>query len=467
MVHEEWIMVISTSDNLRALFENIKSLGFLGRLFGWKRILVINSAAANELNTLNTELNALYEQNRMIQNQLRAAFQEMDHQKSLFSDLRTDYEILRNTNINTSQELRNREVKLGSLNESEHQNVQRIITLDKEINQKNFELQNLIQEKIEKERQLSAFTKADQQKQEQYEHRITELNALKKQLDDDRIRLQQEREDAIRTGFEKIRTTWKNHEKNVEEYIRGICTRHQIEYIDKEQLPFPGKPDNTLKISGEYVIFDAKSPLSDDLGNFPAYIKAQTEQLKKYVKEKGVNKSLFLVIPANTLDCIDQFYYNLADYVVYIVSTDALEPVIMSLKKIEDYEFTEQLSPEERENICRVIGKFAHATKRRIQIDSYFCGEFINILNNCECLPDEILEKTVEFEKSDKMNPPLEKRAKIISPVQLRKDVRRIRQEADAQDIDTGVSGAVMEKLPLYRTGDKSTLYIQDPEKRE
>ncbi len=467
MVHEEWIMVISTSDNLRALFENIKSLGFFGRLFGWNRILVINSAAVNELNTLNTELNALYEQNRMIQNQLRAAFQEMDHQKSLFSDLRADYEILRNTNITTSQELRNREVELGSLSESEHQNVQRIITLDKEINQKNFELQNLIQEKIEKERQLSAFTKADQQKQEQYEHRITELNALKKQLDDDRIRLQQEREDAIRTGFEKMKTTWKNHEKNVEEFIRGICTRHQIEYIDKEQLPFPGKPDNTLKISGEFVIFDAKSPLSDDLGNFPAYIKAQTEQLKKYVKEKGVNKSLFLVIPTNTLDCIDQFYYNLADYVVYIVTTDALEPVIMSLKKIEDYEFTEQLSPEERENICRVIGKFAHATKRRIQIDSYFCGEFINILNNCECLPDEILEKTVEFEKSDKMNPPLEKRAKIISPVQLRKDVRRIRQEADAQDIDTGVSGAVMEKLPLYRTGDKSTLYIQDPEKRE
>ena len=159
-------MVISTSDNLRALFENIKSLGFLGRLFGWNRILIINSAAVNELNTLNTELNALYEQNRMIQNQLRAAFQEMDHQKSLFSDLRADYEILRNTNITTSQELRNREVELGSLSESEHQNVQRIITLDKEINQKNFELQNFIQEKIEKERQLSAFTKADQQEQE-------------------------------------------------------------------------------------------------------------------------------------------------------------------------------------------------------------------------------------------------------------------------------------------------------------
>ncbi|HUW86414.1 MAG TPA: hypothetical protein VMV55_06005 [Methanoregula sp.] len=460
-------MVISTTENLRALFENIKSLGFFGRLFGWNRIRVINSAAANELNTLDNELNALYEQNRQIQNQLRTAYQDLDHQKSLLANLRADYEILKNAGVNISQVLRNREVELGALKESETKNIQRIADLDKEIILKNFEVQNLIQEKIEKERQLSAFLKADQQKQEQYEHRITELNALKKQLDDDRIRLQGEREDQVRIRFEKMRETWKNHEMKVEEFIRGICSRHQIEYIDKEHVPFPGKPDNTIKIADEYIIFDAKSPLSDDLENFPAYIKAQTEQLKKYVQEHEVNKSLFLVIPTTTLDSIDQLYYNLADYVVYIVTIDTLEPVIMCLKKIEDYEFAEQLSPEERENICRVIGKFAHATKRRIQIDSYFCGEFVNILNHCSCLPDEILTKTISFEKSDKMNPPLEKRAKVISPDQLNKEVRRIRQDADAQDIDVGAGGAVMEKLPLYKTGDTSVPLVEDPEKNE
>ena len=460
-------MVISTTENLRALFENIKSLGFFGRLFGWNRIRVINSAAANELNTLDNELNALYEQNRQIQNQLRTAYQDLDHQKSLLANLRADYEILKNAGVNISQVLRNREVELGALKESETKNIQRIADLDKEIILKNFEVQNLIQEKIEKERQLSAFLKADQQKQEQYEHRITELNALKKQLDDDRIRLQGEREEQVRIEFEKMRETWKNHELKVEESIRGICSRHQIEYIDKEHVPFPGKPDNTIKIADEYIIFDAKSPLSDDLENFPAYIKAQTEQLKKYVQEHEVNKSLFLVIPTNTLDSISQLYYNLADYVVYIVTIDTLEPVIMCLKKIEDYEFAEQLSPEERENICRVIGKFAHATKRRIQIDSYFCGEFVNILNHCSCLPDEILTKTISFEKSDKMNPPLEKRAKVISPDQLNKEVRRIRQDADAQDIDVGAGGAVMEKLPLYKTGDTSVPLVEDPEKNE
>ena len=53
---------------------------------------------------------------------------------------------------------------------------------------------------------------------------------------------------------------------------------------------------------------------------------------------------------------------------VFIVTKDSLEPIILSLKKIEDYEFADKLSPEERDNICRVTdGTFSHA--KQIQID--------------------------------------------------------------------------------------------------
>jgi hypothetical protein len=74
----------------------------------------------------------------------------------------------------------------------------------------------------------------------------------------------------------------------------------------------------------------------------------------------------------------------MADYNVYIVTLEALEPLILSLKKLEEYEFVEQLTPEERDNICRVIGKFAHMTKRRIQIDQFFGRQFLEILTKCE-----------------------------------------------------------------------------------
>ncbi|MEZ4997303.1 MAG: hypothetical protein R2758_07535 [Bacteroidales bacterium] len=42
----------------------------------------------------------------------------------------------------------------------------------------------------------------------------------------------------------------------------------------------PRKPDNTIEISGEYIIFDAKSPANDDLSNFPTYIKNQADNLE-------------------------------------------------------------------------------------------------------------------------------------------------------------------------------------------
>jgi hypothetical protein len=406
-------MVISTSDNLRALFENLKSLGFFGRLFGWNRILQINSAAINEFKTLNNELVFVYEENSKIKNQLDLVSQDLDNQKSLLSDMNNKHGTLQEFFTKVSQDLKDRDLEIGS------------------------------------------FRASEQQKQVQYEHNIAELNSLKKQLDNDRIRIQDEREEEIRSHFEGMCSTWKDHETKVEETIREICLRHQIEYVDKEHIPFHGKPDNAIKIAGEHIIFDAKSPSSDDLENFPTYIKNSTEQLKKYVKEDDVNKSLFLVIPTNTLDVIENFYYPVGEYRVFVVSVDTLEPIIMSLKRIGEYEFAEQMSPEERENICQIIGKFAHATKRRIQIDSYFCGEFSNILDDCLKLPGDIYEKTVEFEKSEKMNPPREDRAKLISKPQLEKDIKRIKQEIAGQDIDISMIKPMMDNLPLNKKEEK------------
>ena len=159
----------------------------------------------------------------------------------------------------------------------------------------------------------------------------------------------------------------------------------------------------------QLIIFDAKSPANDDLNNFSKYIKLQTENLKKYAKHDDVKKDLFLVIPSNTLNVIEKFTYNIGDYNVFIVTKDALEPVILSLKS-EEYEFAETLSPDQRDNICRIIGKFAHTTKRRIQIDQFFAEEFLDTLQKAKQLPSEILESVISFENAEKLNPPVEKR---------------------------------------------------------
>jgi hypothetical protein len=207
-------------------------------------------------------------------------------------------------------------------------------------------------------------------------------------------------------------------------------------------------------ICDEYVVLDAKCPGSDDLTNFPNYLKDQAEKAKKYSKQENVKSDIFFVVPSNTLDYLDLFVYRHGDHNVYIISVDALEPVILGLKKIEEYEFAEQLSPEDRENICRVLGRFAHLSKRRIQVDSFFAKQFIELAYKCESdLPKDILESVIEFERAEKLNPPQEKRVKAIPIAELEKERKLINQEAEIKGIiidDLKISNSLNE-LPLYK----------------
>lgn len=260
---------------------------------------------------------------------------------------------------------------------------------------------------------------------------VESTNTLQDSLKTEIARVNDERVKTEQIRLEKMKLSWSEHERDIQNHIQLICKNHIIKYVEKEDFPHPkNKPDNSIEIMDQLIVFDAKSPGSDDLSNFPKYIKLQTESLEKYAKHDNVKKDLFLVIPSNTLQVINKFTYNIGDYNVYIVSKDALEPIILSLKKIEDYEFADKLSPEERDNVCRIIGKFAHTTKRRIQIDQFFAEEFLDTLNKAGTqLPRDILESVIQFENAEKLNPPMEKRKQQILTIDLKNKSEAIKKE--------------------------------------
>lgn len=275
-------------------------------------------------------------------------------------------------------------------------------------------------------------------------HRQKETNkniaaalTLQESLEKEKERLNDERVREKESTLKQMKFKWSEHEKDVQNLLQLICRNNIIKYISQEEFPHPrNKPDNAIEIMDQLIVFDAKSPANDDLSNFPKYIKAQTENLKKYAKHDNVKNDLFLVIPSNTLEVIDQFYYNIGDYNVFVITKDALEPIILSLKKIEDYEFADKLSPEERDNVCRIIGKFAHTTKRRIQVDEFFAREFLDTLTKAGSqLPREIIEKVMEFESAEKLNPPMEKRNKRIVTKDLKLQVDLLEKEMQLREI--------------------------------
>ena len=94
-------------------------------------------------------------------------------------------------------------------------------------------------------------------------------------------------------------------------------------------------------------------------------------------------------------------------------------------------------------------------TKRRIQIDSFFAKQFIELAYKSETdLPKDILEKVKEFEKSEKINPPIEKRAKAISTKELEADTDKVRNEAASKGIfiDHDIISTGLNELQLYKT---------------
>jgi hypothetical protein len=392
----------NTFDNLKAFFAKIKLLTFWQRVFFWSTLKALSYEAYEEFKSLSDNAETL---NKLI-----------TEKDGIISEQGKNLQIL--------------SARVSDLTTANQKLESRVANLETELKRVNFE-------KAETANKVTRFEQMEQARQEEFQKNVSGVNAIRAGLENERQKINDERLREKEDAFERMKQTWRNHEEAVKTSIKNICQSQLIEYV--RDVPFKGKPDNTISIAGEYVIFDAKSPAGDDLENFPKYLKIQTESVNKYIKQENVKSDIFLVVPSNTTEVITQFTYKMADYNVYIVTIDSLEPIILSLKKIEDYEFAEQLTPDERENICRIIGKFAHTAKRKIMIDYFFSFQFLDIISKCNIsLPDDIYKSVVEFEKSEKLNPPQEKRAKQILMEDLLSESERLAMEAKARITDTG-----------------------------
>ena len=392
-------------EKLNLFFAQIKDMSFWQRLFHWGRIRSLSFDAWEEFRSLLKETGAARENS----DTLKTRLSEISSRNETLAQRYRDLELLS----------ARREAQIEELNARLREHSTTINELTKKV---------------------SAFEASKEDNVRAYNENIARLNQTKDSLEAERRKMSEDRIREETDRFESMKRQWAEHEADVKNTVIKICDANHVNYVEK--VPFRGNPDNTIEISGEYIIFDAKSPANDDLSYFPAYIKSQAENLKKYTSQDNVKKSVFLVVPTNVIDKLKQLTYRLGDYDVFVITKDSLEPVILSLKKIEEYDLADKLSPEDRDSICRIIGKFAHTAKRRIQIDQYFSNEFIDIvLKSQKDLPEEIQKQVIEFEKSEKLNPPTEKRAKIISIDELQKRSEEIDSEAQSRKLSLPETG--------------------------
>ncbi len=385
--------------NLARFFENLKSMTFWKRLISWTSFLTLGYEAYQEFRKLLELTQEGKIQNDSLQHQVQLQRAEVD---SLNKQI---------------QDFRNAQLKFESRDQAQQTEIKRFESESRSTQNKLMELEQ-----------------AETHRLREYDGRIQRMEEMKESFVKEKQRLADERLREAELRMSKMKETWILHEDNVRKKMKAICQKETIEYVD--QVPFKGRPDNTISICDEYVIFDAKSPANDDLSNFFSYLKNQAEAAKKYIGQEKVRKDIYLVVPSNTVEVIKQFSFNMGSYNAYVITLDALEPVLLSLKKIEEYEFAEQLSPEDRESICRVIGSLLYASKRKIQVDQFFNMRLLEVISHVrQNLPDALAHEVTAYEKAEIMNPPVDKRAKEISLATLRDNEELVGAQAALYDI--------------------------------
>ena len=132
------------------------------------------------------------------------------------------------------------------------------------------------QERNNLKNENTSLLKQEEVRNETLRKSIQSTNTLQESLKQEKERLNDERVKETELHLTKMRDKWSEHEKDIENQIRLICKNHAINYIGQEDFPHSrNKPDNSIEIMDQLIVFDAKSPANDDLTNFPKYIKQQ------------------------------------------------------------------------------------------------------------------------------------------------------------------------------------------------
>jgi len=223
------------------------------------------------------------------------------------------------------------------------------------------ENKNLLEKNQELKDSLSKFRAEQKQKEAEFDLKITKLDEAKNLLEDEKKRIRKEDEDRQAKQIAERDRMWAEHEVKVISKLKDECAKAEYSFktFDNNNLPetFNAKlkPDFMIEFLEEYLIFDAKSSKSD---NLQIYISDQVKKTAvKLQKQSNIYKSIFFVVPTLAISELKKLSYFEQGYTFHVITPEAIESILASLKKIENYEFADQMNPQERENIVNLIAE--------------------------------------------------------------------------------------------------------------
>ncbi len=221
---------------------------------------------------------------------------------------------------------------------------------------------------IEKERDSlqSTLTKIEakrEQQEKEHARGLEKIDAAERALKEERSRVLQTEVEAKKMADEERDRLWNDHEVSVIATLADLCKQPHLQFksYSNNNLPddFDGslKPDFLIDFLGQYVVFDAKVSKAQSLQTYiDDQVKKTAEKMKKSDK---IYPHIFLVVPTEAVRELKKLVYAKDQYYFYVISREALSPILASLKRISTYELAETLDPQKRENIINMLADLA------------------------------------------------------------------------------------------------------------
>lgn len=223
--------------------------------------------------------------------------------------------------------------------------------------------QNLQKENDKTKEELAQYRAQEKKREEDFQNRITKLEQSRQALEDEQRRIRREDEAEQAAAIAARDSIWNEHEASVLALLAELCQKPELTFktYDNKNLPegWSGglKPDFMLELLDFFVVFDAKSSRSENLQNYLAEnVKKTAEKLQK---QSRIYSSVFFIVPTQAISELKKLHYFEQGFSFFIISPEALAPILASFKKIESYEFAENLTPEQRENIVNLIAELS------------------------------------------------------------------------------------------------------------
>lgn len=245
--------------------------------------------------------------------------------------------------------------------------------------------------------EVSKYRAEEKRKEAEYLDKLNKLNTAHSSFEDEKNRVRREDEERRAKALENRDKMWAEHEIRVISMLNEICKNPAYNFptYDNNNLPsdFDGKlkPDFMIEFLEQYIIFDAKSSKSD---NLQIYILDQVKKTAAKISGNAkIYNTIFFVVPTQTISELKTLHFFEHGYNFHVISPEAIAPILTTLKRLENYEFAEQMDPQERENIVNLLAEFDHHVNFTNAVQLLLTQRGVNTLEKTRSIHADLREE--------------------------------------------------------------------------